>query len=231
MLILAGQVVEIANMMCAAYLTMACQALDLRVLQRRFIENLRPIIMGKARTILSTLVETDDSESSGHAIFVAVVKAWNANTTLDLAERCDKTAEAASAILFSEITNSKTDFKCSTQELFAGIKVWKEELSLSMKESYEQMREDMFQHHIGITSQQLGQGSRKLYLFVREDLRVPFHRGLVEDPTRPLANDEQASFPTTERRTIGSLISIVYEAIRNGSIRNPLMEAVKDNMK
>jgi phenylalanine ammonia-lyase len=230
-LILTVQVVEIANMMCAAYLTMVCQALDLRVLQKRFVEMLRPIVVDKARTILSTLVETVDSESSGQAIFVTVVKTWNASTTLDLAERCAKTAEAASAKLFSEITNNKAEFKCSTHDLFSKIKEWGEELCLAMKESYEQMREEMFQCHMDITPQQLGQGSRKLYLFVRKDLKVPFHRGLVEDPTRLLTNDEQASFPANERRTIGSLISIIYEAIRNGSIRNPLMGAVKDNMK
>jgi phenylalanine ammonia-lyase len=217
--------------MCAAYLTMVCQALDLRVLQRRFVENLRPIIMDKVRTILDTLVETDNSESSEQAIFVTVVKTWNANTTLDLAERCDKTAEAASAMLFSEITNKKTEFKCSTQDLFSSIKEWREVLSLAVKKNYEQIREDMFQHHSDITPQQLGQGSRKLYLFVRKDLKVPFHRGLVEEPTHTLANDQKASFPTSERRTIGSLISIVYEGLNNGSIRNPLMEAVKDNMK
>jgi phenylalanine ammonia-lyase len=219
-------------MMCAAYLTMVCQALDLRVLQRRFLEILRPIVFEKITTILdSTLVETGDPESSGQAIFVAVVKTWNASTTLDLVERCDKTAEAASALLFSEISDCKAEFKCSTQELFSGIKTWRGELSLAMKENYEQAREEMFQHHIDITPQRLGQGSKKLYLFVRKDLKVPFHRGLVEEPTHVLAENQQASFPTGERRTIGSLISIVYEALRNGSIRNPLINAVKDNMK
>ncbi|KAE9971567.1 hypothetical protein EG328_005517 [Venturia inaequalis] len=226
------QVVEIANMMCAAYLTMVCQALDLRVLQQRFIGLLQPVIMEKTKSILDTLVESDNTESARQAIFLDVVRNWNASTTMDLADRCDKTAEGASAMIFSEITgNSKAAFKCSTQDVFSGIKAWKEELSVAMKDMYQQAREDMFQNHKDITPQQLGQGSRKLYLFVRKDLNVPFHRGLVEEPTHELAEDQQASFPTNERRSVGSLISIVYEAIRNGSIRNPVMDAVKDNLK
>lgn len=219
-------------MMCAAYLTMVCQALDLRVLQQRFIEILQPTIVEKTKSILDTLVKSNDPESSGQAIFINVVKTWNASTSMDLADRCDKTSEAASAMLFSEFTgNSKADFKCSTQDVFSGIKAWKEELSVTMKELYEQAREEMFQNHKVITPKQLGQGSRKLYLFVRKDLNVPFHRGLVEEPNHELTEDQQASFPTTERRTIGSLISIVYEAIRNGSIRDSLIDAVKDNLK
>ncbi|TLD38436.1 phenylalanine ammonia-lyase [Venturia nashicola] len=226
------QVVEIANMMCAAYLTMVCQALDLRVLQQRFIEALRPVIVVKTKSILEALIESSDSERSGQAIFVQVLKTWNSSTTMDLAERCDKTAEAASAILFSEMTgNSESEFKCSTQAVFSGIKTWKEELSTTVKELYEQTREEMFKDHKDITPRQLGQGSRKLYLFVRGELKIPFHRGLVEEPTHELGADQQASFPTAERRTIGSLIGIVYEAIRDGSIGKPLMEAVRENWK
>lgn len=190
------------------------------------------MIFGKTRKIFDTLVDSNDPESSGQAMFVNIVKTWNANTSMDLADRCDKAAEAASAMLFAEITtNSKAEFKCSTQDVFSSIKEWKEGLSVAIKVSYEEIREEMFQHHAEITPQQLGQGSRKLYLFVRKDLKVPFHRGLVEEPTHTLSGDQQASFPTSERRTIGSLISIVYEALRNGSIRNPLINAVKDNMK
>lgn len=224
-------------MMCAAYLTMVCQALDLRVLQQRYLETLRPLIMEKTKSVLDTLVETNDpvTENSGQAIFVNVVKTWNASTTMDLADRCDKTAETASSMLFSEITgkNGKAEFKCSTSEVFSTIKTWKEEIAVSMRESYERAREEMFQHHKDITPTQLGQGSRRLYLFVRKELNIPFHRGLVEEPTHELSGDQQAaaSFQPTERRTIGSLISIVYEAIRNGEIRDSLVEAVRDIMK
>lgn len=221
-------------MMCAAYLTMVCQALDLRVLQQRFIQTLRPLIMGKTKTMLDSLVESSDPDNTcGQAIFVNVVKTWNLSTTMDLAERCDKTAETASSMLFAEMTgnDSQAEFKCSTQDIFRGIKTWKEEISQTIKELYNQTRSEMFQHHTTITSQQLGQGSKKLYLFLRKDLNIPFHRGLVEEPTHELSEDQQASFPPSERRTIGSLISIVYEAIRDGSMRTPLMEAVRDNLK
>jgi phenylalanine ammonia-lyase len=223
------QVVEIANMMCASYLVMVCQALDLRVLQTQLVEKFRPRVVEMASGIIRrTLVEPGDLERIVEAIWVSLVKAWNATTCLDLQARCDKTAEAASATLFSEISK-KNEFKSSTQDLFAAINTWRVDLSIAVKDIYELTREDMFQRHVDITPEFLGQGSKKLYLFVRQQLRVPFHRGLVEDPTRPLGH-KQASFPADQRRTIGSLISIVYEAIRDGRIHQPVMTAVKENI-
>ena len=88
----------------------------------------------------------------------------------------------------------------------------------------------MFDHCKAITPSFLGQGSAKIYTFVRRDLGVPFHRGILEDPTFTLREGERASFPPEKRKTIGSLIGIVYESIRSGELYTALAAAVKNNM-
>ena len=72
------------------------------------------------------------------------------------------------------------------------------------------------------TPELLGRGSKRLYHFVREQLGVPFHQGLVEHPT--VGN---AELDGRAKRTIGSWISKVYDAIRSGAIHEPLMELVQ----
>jgi phenylalanine ammonia-lyase len=68
-----------------------------------------------------------------------------------------------------------------------------------------------------------------LYSFVRVELGVPFHRGLVEDPTLARQVDGIGGGSSVGGKTIGSLISIVYDAIRDGRLIEPVMAAVGEN--
>jgi phenylalanine ammonia-lyase len=68
----------------------------------------------------------------------------------------------------------------------------------------------------------LGTGSKILYQTVRRQLGVPFHQGFVEHPTAQ--NDTLGG---RRKKTVGSWISIIYEAIRDGRLMDPLMASLQ----
>ncbi|KAG4216901.1 hypothetical protein PC116_g34618, partial [Phytophthora cactorum] len=69
------------------------------------------------------------------------------------------------------------------------------------------------------TSELLGKGAKVLYQYVRQTLSVPFHQGFVEHPT--IQVDELNGRP---KKTVGGWISIVHDAIKDGSLYGPLIE-------
>jgi phenylalanine ammonia-lyase len=231
------QAVEIASMMCAAYIVMACQALDLRVLQMRFVETARPKVAEMTtgiceRFLRGTEAAAADNPEKTDAIWSTIVSAWDQGTRLDLAERSDKAAEAAATALMTELAKAhQTQLQGSAFDLFTAINTWKGYLSFVLKSTYETCRQEMFNRHVEITPQFLGQAASKIYGFVRRDLKISFHRGLVEDPTYVLKTGETSSLPASERKAFGTWISAVYEAIRDGQLHGPLMAAVREAME
>lgn len=227
------EVMEILSMMSASYIVMVAQALDLRVLQMIFLEKARNevanVTAGIILRFLTPASSEDYRQKINAAVWDAIVKAWDETNTLDLHPRCETLAELAGNALMTALSKS-TELAGSVLDLFTAINTWTQDLSLVLSRTYESTREDMFSRHEDITPQYVGQASGKLYTYVRKELKVPFHRGLIEDPTHVLKNGQEASFPPEQRKTIGTLISTVYEAIRDGRLVEPVMAAVAENM-
>jgi phenylalanine ammonia-lyase len=225
-------VVEIGSMMVASCLVMVCQALDLRVLQMIFKEKVKPNVAEMMEELLAKIggseseAETEDGQQMiiGDKVWDEINQAWDETTTLDLHPRCEAIAERATNALMTALSKV-TDLKVSASELFTAVRTWKQQLSDVLENMYDVMRRDMFERHTDVTPPYLGQASRKVYSFVRGELGVPFHRGLVEDPT--LARQQHPS--SVGGKTIGSLISIVYDALRDGRLIEPVMAAVGEN--
>lgn len=224
------EVVEIMSMMSASYIVMVCQALDLRVLQMTFLAKASSEVVNVTDGIASRyLAPTASHQKINAAVWDAIKEAWDETTTLDLNLRCETLAELAGNALISALSKS-TELAGSASDLLTAINTWKQSLSSVLSSTYETTRQDMFSRHEEITPQYLGQASSKLYTYVRRELKIPFHRGLIEDPTHVLKNGQQASFPPEQRKTIGTLISTVYEAIRDGRLIEPVMTALGENM-
>jgi phenylalanine ammonia-lyase len=119
---------------------------------------------------------------------------------------------------------------CSAFELFEAVETWTGALSEMVRSLYESTRQDMFERHREVTQTYLGHGTAELYNLVRKDLEIPFHRGLVDDPTYVLQEGETASLPAAQRKTIGSHISKVYEAITGGQAHAPVLAALKASL-
>lgn len=68
----------------------------------------------------------------------------------------------------------------------------------------------------------LGNASKCMHLFVRNELDVPMHRGIVDHP-----NFGSGSAEDNIKRNTGSRISCIYRAIRDGSIVEPVLGCLK----
>jgi len=62
----------------------------------------------------------------------------------------------------------------------------------------------------------LGAASKRMYVYVRRELGIPMHKGLVDHPNG--ANG---------KKTIGSYISIIYDAMRSGRLYGEMVECLK----
>lgn len=80
-------------------------------------------------------------------------------------------------------------------------------------------RTDFF--HEQDTASYLGHASKRMYAYVRHELGVPFHQGFVENPLPSDAED--GGINGRAKKTIGSWISIVYEALRSGDMHPQIM--------
>jgi phenylalanine ammonia-lyase len=223
------QAVELLGMMCSAYLVLVCQALDLRVLQLEFSKACRPAITEMTRCMQPFLVtEPESSEWRLQGLCSSVVKAWDETTTLDLKERCGKTTEVAAAFLLNKIAENPTVEGATASQIFADINKWKGDLQSLLHRTYEGTRQMMYQNHADITPTYLGHASAKLYEFVRKELNIPFHRGLEEDPT--ILDVTSPSLALAGKRSIGSLISVVYESLRDGRLHTPSMAILQKDL-
>lgn len=194
------QAVEVLSLMCAAYLFTVCQAIDLRVLQRLFLQE----AYGKATLITGDTLRQlgasdDESVTILKSVWPGIVAAWNQTGICDLAERCEKTAELAVGSLMADANFQRVGQKSSING-FAKVQDWKMKLAAELATTYTEIRGKMFADYLTITPSLVGHTSAKLYKFVRQELNVPFHRGLVEHDVR----------------TIGGWVSDIYEAIREG---------------
>lgn len=72
------------------------------------------------------------------------------------------------------------------------------------------------------TASLLGVGAKILYQAFREDLGVPFHLGFAEHSTA-----ECSTLNDHDKETIGSWISIIYEAVHSARFYSPIIAMLK----
>ncbi|KAI9870109.1 MAG: hypothetical protein M1830_004676, partial [Pleopsidium flavum] len=116
------------------------------------------------------------------------------------------------------LIQNKAPYSASTQSI-AGLGDWKIRMLYALNETYSSVCDKFFQHQD--TAQSLGQASRKLYTFVRHQLGVPFHRGLVEHPSPK--DDPGIFIDGRAKKTNWSWISIIYKSLRSGQLHEPVM--------
>jgi phenylalanine ammonia-lyase len=78
------------------------------------------------------------------------------------------------------------------------------------------------------TADYLGQASKKVYKFVREELGVPFHRGLVEHPVP--GGIENNMISGREKKTIGSWVGIIHESLKDGRLGGVVMKTLGEEL-
>nr|RBQ85602.1 hypothetical protein FVER53263_10552 [Fusarium verticillioides] len=205
------QAADVVMQMCAAHLFAVCQALDLRVLHMTYLKALRSKLISVVHPFLNE-VEDQVAEGIYESLHETIVKSWNASACYDLEDRCKILCKEAIPVLREHLEEHQMHL-VSAPPLRRGL----ESLAYS---TFTQTRSEFFLNPP--TKQFLGNASMRLYSFVRDELGVPFHQGLVEHPGR----GPGVKINGREKQTIGSWVSIIYSALNNDQVWGPLVDAL-----
>ncbi|RKK09546.1 Phenylalanine/tyrosine ammonia-lyase [Fusarium oxysporum f. sp. cepae] len=205
------QAADVVAQMCVAHLFAVCQALDLRVIHMTYLKALRTKLVSK---VLPFLNGFDDQVAEGiyERLHETIVKSWNASACFDLQERCKILSKETIPVLRDHLEEHEMHF-VSTRPL-------QRDLENLAYPTFTQTRSEFFVKPP--TKQFLGRASLGLYCFVREELGVHFHQGLVEHPGRKTSGKVNGR----KKRTIGSWVSIIFTALTNDQVWGHLVEAL-----
>ncbi|KAJ6087297.1 hypothetical protein N7467_006211 [Penicillium canescens] len=207
--------VEVLSLIVANCLYTGCQGVDLRTLHRTFIASLRD----PARQLIASFLPSEGWLAAvEHEFFDSFWKhfeeAWYDAAAYDADERAHKASQSLATALVAHANRIPAIVSI---ENVAEISKAFEALIL---DSYLVHRDAFLRKPT--TSEYLGQGTKAIYLFVREKLGVPLHRGLIE---HPVAGDKVGNkIDGRPKKTIGSWVSIIYEAVRDGSLYAEVFE-------
>lgn len=211
------QAVDVLRHLVAAALYTACQAQDLRVLHASFLAVLRPVLTAVVSQRLTQAgVQLEQQSCLPDGVWKSICDAWWDTTAHDAAPRAEMVAAASLACMteFIMAAGAGAGSRSSSSKYdISQLQDLKTAMAAAILDTYLGHRAAFFERQT--TAQFLGQGTRACYEFVRRTLGVPFHRGLVDQPGPGDDSDR--------KKTIGSWVSVIYEAIRDDRLIDCIM--------
>ncbi|KAF5859604.1 hypothetical protein ETB97_002633 [Aspergillus alliaceus] len=206
------QAVEIVSLMCACSLYIGCQALDLRVLHLTYLDNIKPQLHLLTSDLFSTYLSSSEFPNLTESIWESISKSWSTTTRLSILDRVQAAVKNTIPTLLDTLKEKQGPG-------LSDLTQWEIRAETILSKTYQDTAGAFFKHQN--TEEFLGAGAKILYRTVRRGLNIPFHLGFVEHPTAD--ND---TLNGRSKKTIGSWISIIYEAIRDGRLMGPFMESL-----
>ena len=205
------QAVDTLSMLCAAYLYSLCQALDLRVMNHLFEENAVREIQELTYEAFEYVLKDGKDVTDLQAIVVEhILKQIPETISIDSTDRFQRIARTAQGAIFTFLGKLDSARLSADIEPFGLIREWNIRCSERLRNIFVENRKGYFSKPDA--SPYLGKASFKMYNFVRNVLQVPFHKGLVDRPSK-----------VNHLRSIGSNASVIYEALRDGKLYEQMM--------
>ncbi|OKL57976.1 hypothetical protein UA08_06537 [Talaromyces atroroseus] len=214
--------VELVSMMVATYIYILCQALDLRCLHAEFIKAVEPVVYELLREHFSSGIAAKDFNVFAKRTFNNLLEKWQSLSHLDLEQRSEAAVKESLADLTSACLENRSGLR-TLPDILDRIETYQGVAGKALAITYNSTREGFFKHQT--TPSYLSSASQQLYNFVRQDLKIPFHRGLVDHPTLPdtsLSNGDKYVGPG---RHLGSLVSEIYVTVRSGRLHDVVMSS------
>ena len=209
---------DLLSKLCAAHILVVCQAIDLRVIHKTFFSNLK----NPFRTLTSDTFEGKLLSDPHLSLWSTLVSALDQSISIDAPERFTSVAVHLQSTLLSHV-----DPKYG-ESLVALLTTWSQSMAGLLDRTHQSAVDACLAHDY--TSSLMGHAARRLYLVVRQDLRVPFLReGILEAQGDNSVSDD-AHTPTHRPSIlkIGDYITAIHEAIRQGVLFLPVMEAIRE---
>ncbi|KAK1590589.1 phenylalanine ammonia-lyase [Colletotrichum navitas] len=205
------EAVDVLSHMCAAHLLVCCQAADLRDYYARFLSSI-PVTKLFNETNMG--LDSGQLEKLTIGLDESIRAWWNEANKLGHAQRCSVVASKVTAHVMDFIM--KEEIGGVSLKAVVGVQ---EKLCHSMEGWFKDITNNPNIIHSNSTAihvaylEGLGQGSSLLFDLVRGKLDIAFHQGLREE----------------QRSTIGTSVSRIYEAIREGVVVPALMPCLEDD--
>ncbi|KAF9884732.1 hypothetical protein FE257_001293 [Aspergillus nanangensis] len=241
----AADTVELLSLMLATHLYVLCQALDLRVLHAEFERSIHPLVDEATSTaaLLACRIPADKIPAIQTQLWTDLLARWTRHTTCNLDDRARLTTSDTLGLLLQHLaphctTSSSSSSSSSTPTITSGkeepnlaaaLHTWEHTVRDILVTGYATTRQRFFAHQN--TREYLCGPSRRLYVFVRDSLAVPMHKGLVDHPTVASSGGGGEGETTTGKKTIGSHIGTVYAALRQGELMDVMLACWEGKMK
>ena len=220
--------VEVLTELTAAHLFAVCQALDLRVMNLLFLQDLQPRLLGTTSKMVDQLLP----DASGlvlpmfEELWSAFLKRFDETAILDAECRFTRIMDSLQPVLLRHIVDKQV-----SSSLASIIKTWSEICASMCLQSFAAIREEYLQH--ADASPYLGTASGRIYQFVREILKVPFLQSAhIRTPySERLVVECDAERPqgcNPDSNTVGSYIAIIHNALLDGRLYRPALECLQD---
>ncbi|KAK5031938.1 hypothetical protein LTS07_004559 [Exophiala sideris] len=205
------QSVELVAMMTASAIYVGLQGVDLRVMHKTFLEDFRKEAMDIIDQNFLPNFEEEDLLSMQQNVWDKFCETWTATASDDAEQRCQKVAHATVNVVLRLFYSGEMSLAAPDEaDVHLAMLNCEEDLEQAMICAFRTHQSDFFEKPW--TMQYLSRGTQVLYQFVREELGVPFYRGLAEN--MELGNETSGR----PKQTIGSWISMIYEAVCDGSL-------------
>jgi phenylalanine ammonia-lyase len=215
--------IDVLSLMSSAYLFALCQALDLRAMHISYLQSLQPAFENINKDIWSPMLPSVQLDTLSERLWKHILEALADTVTHDSTTRFVEIAKSAQPVLIEYGGDLLRGSPC----FLPMLQKWTDKVAAICCETFITNRLQYFANPDA--SPHLGAASKRMYKFVREELQVPFHRGLQDYPT---ANSAKAgdTFPSTDKRVanVGTWISTIYEALRDGKLIPPVLQCLEE---
>lgn len=222
---------EVVALMVATYVYALCQAVDLRSLYMEFVavvaDDIKVLIREVFKEFIgSELGRTNETEFSDQA-WEIVLEKWTNLAHLDLEHRgsvsvADATGPILKLLSSRSSSSGKQGSKGGGDDLLLAVEEFQSRAATVLSITYNTTRKMFFKSPA--TPKHISSASRILYEFVRTELGIPMHRGLVDHPAF------RENGEVNGKKIIGSYVSDIYMAVRDGRLHGKVVEAWEEAM-
>ena len=206
--------VELVSLMGAAHLYTLCQAVDLQAMRAEYMTSIKT----RLSVELASLLGKGAGDKVGVAMSAIQTGLIQAKTK-DLPDQAEAAADSVCLKMISELEEG----------VGSTLKILHEHIVEIVSSSIANARKCFAERPS--TEEYLSNGSKLLYRFVRNNLGVPMHKGLVEHATYDSASPEGITVLPGQRELIGTQIGKIYAAIRSGQIHQVLVDSLTHSVK
>jgi phenylalanine ammonia-lyase len=230
--------VELLSLMSASYLYVLCQALDLRAMHIAFLKSLRRAMTVVIWNFFLHLPDSDLLERLDELIWTHISHELMKTSAMDSTDRFQHIIAGSQTVILSLFQKHQPLGRPNHAEVLFKLPDLIEQYRIEATKAATLAFEDVRKTYLANpdATRYLGAASKRMYVFVRQELKVPIHRGIVDHPTpaatgnpsTPTYADNEAS---TSKKTTGGWISVIYEALRSGSLIDQVVECLKEAIK